>query len=216
MKIKKGEHVFIAGRTGSGKTFLTKRYLQNVHPVYALDVKKTLDWQNVPEDDIDYLDRLEKVTKSRKKKVIYQPHWDEMKPEFYNEFFKFIYKKEETTIWVDETMGIGTAMKFPEYYKALLTRGRELGISVWSCTQRPATIPIISMSEATHLFIFDLNMKKDRVRIAEIAGEEEFLKLPGKYVFWYYNMVDSSKPIRAKLVEKGGNEGGQIPGRGAG
>lgn len=214
MKIKEGEHVFVAGRTGSGKTFLTKRYLQAAFPVYVLDVKKTLNWQNV--EDIEYLDRLEKVVKCRKKKVVYQPHWDEMKPEFYNEFFRFIYRKEEVTVWIDETMGIGTAMKFPEYYKALLTRGRELGISVWSCTQRPATIPIISMSEATHFFIFDLNMKKDRVRIAEIAGEEHFLKLPGKYVFWYYNMVESSRPVLAKLVEKGVKTDGQVPGSGAG
>lgn len=202
MKIQKGEHVFVAGRTGSGKTFLVKRYLQEVKPVYVLDLKKTLDWQNV--EKAVYLDKLSKVVKTKSKKVVYQPDWKEMKPDYYNEFFRFLYHKENVHVWIDETMGIGTAMKFPEYYKALLTRGRELGISVWCCTQRPATIPMIAMSEATHFFIFDLNMKKDRFRIAEIAGEENFMKLPGKYSFWYYNMVESDKPILAKLVERRG------------
>lgn len=208
MKIRKGEHLFIAGRTGSGKTFLVKRYLQAVNSVYVLDLKKTLNWQGVDEKEIDYLDRLEKVTRSRKKKIVYQPDWQEMKNDYYNEFFRFLYHKENVTVWIDETMGVGTSFKYPEYYKALLTRGRELGISVWSCTQRPAAIPMIAMSEATHFFTFDLNMKKDRVRIAEIAGEENFLKLPGKYAFWYYNIAESSKPVLAKLVEKRRNEGG--------
>jgi len=205
MKIQKGEHVFVAGRTGSGKTFLVKRYLQETKPVYVLDLKKTLDWQNV--EEAVYLDKLDKVVKSRSKKVVYQPDWKEMTAEYYNEFFRFIYHKENVHVWIDETMGIGTALKFPEYYKALLTRGRELGISVWSCTQRPATIPMIAMSEATHFFIFDLNMRKDRFRIAEIAGEENFMTLPGKYAFWYYNMVESDKPILAKLVERRSENG---------
>ena len=42
--IKKGEHVFVAGRTGSGKTFLVKKYLENsVLPVYVLDIKRRLN-----------------------------------------------------------------------------------------------------------------------------------------------------------------------------
>ena len=187
-KVNRGEHAFVAGRTGSGKTYLVKRYLQEAAPVYVLDVKKTLDWQHILEKDIVYLDKLDKVFKAKKKKVIYQPDWAEMDMDHYNEFFKHIYKKGDCSVFIDETMGIGTAIKYPDFYKALLTRGRELGISVWSCSQRPASIPIIAMSEATHFFIFDLNMRKDRVRLAEIAGKEEFMKLPGKYVFWYYHL----------------------------
>ena len=202
LQIKPDEHVFVAGRTGSGKTFLTKKYLLFAPKVYCLDLKKTLRWGGIPDDQIDYLETLEKVVKSKKQKVIYQPNWKEMEAGYYNEFFKFIYEKEECICWIDETMGIGTAVKYPEYYKAILTRGRELGISVWSCTQRPASIPIISMSEATHYFVFDLNMRKDRQRIAEISGADEFNRKPGKYVFWYYHMTDSKVPVRAKLTKK--------------
>jgi len=201
IRIKPGEHVFVAGRTGSGKTFLVKKYLQHVAPVYCLDVKKTLYWPGVPEKDIVYLDKFLDVIKSKAKKVVYQPRWQELTFDCYNLFFEYIYNKEEVVLWIDETMGIGTAIKYPEYYKALLTRGRELGISVWSCTQRPASIPLISMSEATHFFAFDLNLKKDRERIAEISGQEQFLRLPGKYVFWYYHVTDSTAPVRARLTQ---------------
>ena len=163
--IKKGEHIFVAGRTGSGKTFLVKKYLEKSGlPVYVLDIKKTLKW--VRGGDTLYTEKLSEAIASKKKKIIYQPRWEEMGEEYYDAFFKHVYEKGDCTLWIDELMGVGNATKFPKYYKACLTRGRELGISVWSCTQRPATIPIISMSEATHLFIFNLAMKKDRERIA--------------------------------------------------
>lgn len=199
--IKKGEHVFVAGRTGSGKTFLVKKYLENTKlPVYVLDVKKTLKW--LKGKDVLYTEKLAEAISSKKSKIIYQPKWEEMEEDYYNEFFKKVYERGEAILWVDELMGVSTAMRFPAYYKACLTRGRELGISVWSCTQRPAMIPIISMSEASHLFIFNLNMKKDRQRIAEIAGHENFLKLPGKFIFWYFDTTKEAAPVRALLTEK--------------
>ena len=201
--IKKGEHVFVAGRTGSGKTFLVKKYLENSSlPVYVLDIKKTLKW--VQGDNTLYTEKLSEVIASKKKKIIYQPRWEEMEEEYYDAFFKHVYEKGDCTLWIDELMGVGNATRFPKFYKACLTRGRELGISVWSCTQRPATIPIISMSEATHLFIFNLAMKKDRERIAEIAGHGNFLQTPGKFVFWYFDTTKEAAPVRAKLTLKEG------------
>lgn len=201
--IDSGEHVFVAGRTGSGKTFLVKKYLENSKlPVYVLDIKKTLKW--LKGGDVLYTERLNEAISSNKKKIIYQPKWEEMEDKFYNEFFKKVYEKGEAVLWIDELMGVGNAIKFPNYYKACLTRGRELGVSVWSCTQRPAMIPIISMSEATHLFIFSLNMIKDRQRISEIAGHREFLKIPGKYAFWYFNTSKETSPVLARLTVKGG------------
>lgn len=205
LKINQGEHVFIAGRTGSGKTFLVKKYLQNSKlPIYCLDLKQTLNWSGVSEKDIGYYDSLEDVIKSKKRKVIYQPKWEEIDNNIFINFFEFCYKRGDCIVWVDETMGIGSALKYPAYYKALLTRGRELGISVWSCTQRPASIPIIALSEATHFFIFDLNMLKDRVRISDIVGEDDFTVAPGKFSFWYYHISDSEHPIRARLTKKKG------------
>ena len=200
-KIKQGEHVFVAGRTGSGKTFLVKKYLENSKlPVYVLDIKKTLKW--VKGTDVLYTEKLSEALASKRRKIIYQPRWEEMEEEYYDEFFKNVYEKGDRTLWIDGLMGVGTAVRFPKYYKACLTRGRELGISVWSCTQRPATIPIISMSEATHFFIFNLSMKKDRERIVEIAGHSNFLKTPGKYIFWYFDAMKEAAPVRAKLTER--------------
>ena len=42
-KIKSSEHVFIAGRTGSGKTFLAETYLASFPNVIVLDTKGFFD-----------------------------------------------------------------------------------------------------------------------------------------------------------------------------
>ncbi len=202
MRVELGEHVFVAGRTGSGKTFLVKHYLRALSPVLVLDVKKSLTWNR--EDDILFTDRLSKVLQSKNKVVVYQPHWRELNLEYYDKFFEYAYSLTSASLWVDELMGVASSMKYPPFLKACLTRGRERKLSVWSVTQRPSLIPLISMSEATHMFIFDLNMKEDRKRISEIAGEEEFMERPGKYQFWYFNTVRGEIPVKARLVEGGG------------
>ena len=85
MRVELGEHVFVAGRTGSGKTFLVKHYLRALSPVLVLDVKKSLTWNR--EDDILFTDRLSKVLQSKNKVVVYQPHWRELNLEYYDKFF---------------------------------------------------------------------------------------------------------------------------------
>ena len=47
--IKDSEHVFIAGRTGSGKTFLEKAYLAGFKNVIILDTKGTFYWEQIPD-----------------------------------------------------------------------------------------------------------------------------------------------------------------------
>ena len=89
--IKKGEHVFVAGRTGSGKTFLVKKYLENsVLPVYVLDIKKTLKW--VQGEGVLYTEKLSEALASKKKKIIYQPRWEKMEDEQLDAFIVTIRK----------------------------------------------------------------------------------------------------------------------------
>ena len=40
--IPANEHVFIAGRTGSGKTFMARKYLANYTNVVAIDTKRPI------------------------------------------------------------------------------------------------------------------------------------------------------------------------------
>lgn len=199
--IKPSEHVFIAGRTGSGKTWFARKYLAGYENVVALDTKGTLTWPEAGED-VTLTTRLMELPEIETSKIIYRPSWDEMEEDFYNKFFQWVYRRRNTIVWIDEVMSIcPNPHKIPDYYKACLTRGRELQIGVWSLTQRPSGIPQVIISESTHFIIYDLNMPQDRQKLVETTGATELYEKPGKYIFWYYH-VEADRAIKAKLVER--------------
>ena len=194
-RIKESEHVFIAGRTGSGKTFLAETYLASYKNVIVLDTKGFFDWSLV--GDVPIFDSLKDLEKFGEGKAIYRPNIFEMTDEYYNKFFEWIYLRQNCIVYIDELMSIATSSQIPFYLKAILTRGRQRMTACWVSTQRPKTVPIICLSEATHFFIFDLQMEDDRNRIASVAGSELFEYTPTQYarmnkiskdyLFWYYN-----------------------------
>jgi hypothetical protein len=166
-----------------------------------------MTWPEVDEDDLTIITRLTDLSAAKTSKIIYRPDWSEMEFDFYNEFFRWCYMRGNTLVWVDEAMSIcPSPHRIPDFYKAILTRGRELKVAVWSLTQRPAGIPQVIMSEATHFFIFDLNMPQDRQKLTEVTGAQELLEKPstgyGAYSFWYYN-VEREAATPARLVERG-------------
>ncbi len=216
--IKPNESVFIAGRTGSGKTFLAKTYLANYPAVIALDTKEDLSWPEVPKDDLNIITRLADLPYAAGQprcKVIYRPQLDEMKPEYWDEFFRYCYERKNCIAWIDEVMSIcPTPYKIPEYYKGILTRGRSRNTACWSLSQRPSGIPIVIMSESKHFFIFDLNMAEDRERVAQVTGSPEIrikpdqfareqLKIRGEHYFWYYYITWDSAQLGIMAIKKG-------------
>lgn len=203
--VKPNEHVFVAGRTGTGKTWLARKYLSNYQNVVALDTKGTLVWPEVPKEELTVITSLTELDGVKTSKIIYRPIWEEMEFDFYNQFFRWCYMRRNTIVWVDEAMSVcPNPMKIPEFYKAILTRGRELNTAAWSLTQRPSGLPQVILSEATHFFVFDLNLPQDREKLVETTGAEEFYERPsqyGKYAFWYFR-VDNDHAVPARLVEK--------------
>lgn len=207
--IKPNESVFVPGRTGSGKSFLAKKYLANYPAVIVLDSKEDFDWMEIPSDQLNiitHLSALPYATKDPRCKVIYQPVHDEMKSEYTEEFFRYLYERKNCIVMIDEVMAIcKNPYNIPEYYKAILTRGRSRNTACWSLSQRPAGIPTVIMSESKHFFVFDMNMAADRDRVAETTGCPEIrqkpneyarkvLHLKGDYYFWYYYTTwDSAK-----------------------
>lgn len=215
--IKPDEHVFIAGRTGSGKTFLAKKYLPGYENVVVLDTKGLVSWPEIPGTKwtgrknhilVDGAGKLTLVTKLadlegvETSKIIYRPDFNELTQEYFNAFFKWIYQRQNTICWIDEAMSVSPSPHtIPEFYKAILTRGRERNTAVWSLTQRPSGIAALIMSESTHFFVFDLNMPQDRDKLTDVTGAKQFLEKPGKYKFWYYH-VEWEDAVKAQLVER--------------
>jgi energy-coupling factor transporter ATP-binding protein EcfA2 len=217
------EHVLIAGRTGSGKTVLARVYLAHKKHVAVLDTKGRFSWPEIPgtkwkkgdKQDHILLDggenltlttRLDRLPHIKTPKIIYRPRFEEMTLEYYNEFYKWCYRRENTIVYTDEVMSVcKNPFTYPEYLKAIMTRGRELNVAHWGATQRPAGIAAIVISEASHFFIFDLNKPEDRETLTKISGCMEFKVKPskvyGKHAFWYF-YVDEDHAYPAKLELK--------------
>lgn len=205
--ISDSEHVFIAGRTGTGKTVCARQYLSGFEYVVALDTKGKLQWPEVDPKELTLVKHLRDLPKVATPKIIYRPTWEELEPEYFNEFFRWCYQRQNCQVWIDEVMGVcKSPFDIPDYYKAILTRGRELHVTAWSLTQRPSGIPQLIISEATHLFIYDLNLPQDRQKLVEVTGANELWDRPNikarkKFAFWYYH-VEAEKAQLGRLVER--------------
>ncbi|MED1170207.1 ATP-binding protein [Bacillus paranthracis] len=203
------QHVFIAGKTGSGKSFLAEVYLAGYDHVIMLDTKgQSLErrkkgenlWDGLKEGkDFVLVETLEEVAEARTKKIIYCPIPEEQDEEHYDALMKWVYERENTILWIDELMQVcPSPSKYPYHMKHLYQRGRFVDSVVWACTQRPATIPSDIMSNSTHFFIFDLNKVADRKRVADDLGSDMFMDKPGYRNFWYMRDSDD-EPVRATL-----------------
>ena len=220
VKIRTDEHVLVAGRTGTGKTVLCRVYLAGFKNVVVLDTKGLFSWTEVPGTKwkgkknhilvdgnkvLTLTDRLETLPRIKTPKIIYRPRFEEMTLEHYNEFYRWAYLRGNTIVYTDEVMSVcKNPFTYPDFLKAIMTRGRELNVAHWGATQRPSNIAVITISEATHFFIFDLNVEADREKLISISGCQEFKEKPstkfGKHSFWYYHVdKDSAAPARLQI-----------------
>lgn len=211
--IKQSEHVFIAGKTGTGKSLLAEIYLAGFPRVVKLDTKneayerrkkgKPL-WRGLEEwVDFQVCHSLEEVKHSEFHHIIYVPNVDEMNVDAYNDFLMWAYNEGDITVWIDELMSV---CESPQRYpitgiKSICTRGRSRNVSLWACTQRTLDNPTIILANTTHFFIFSLGLDQDRKKVAVITGRPEFMEVPDEddiHVFWYFR--DGAKDlIRGKM-----------------
>ena len=191
--------VFI-GQTGSGKTTLARVLLAQRPYVAIYDAKGMLRWR-----EYERHTKLETLSKSKFPKLIYAPNAEELRDELYIEgFFRWVYKRRHTTLYVDEVYGVTNHEIIPPSYHACLTRGRELGISTFSATQRPKLIPQTVLSESEHYYIFRLLLPQDKKKVREIIGvtESQTDRL-SKYEFYYANNEGSIRgPLKLDLKGK--------------
>ena len=189
--------VFV-GQTGSGKTTLARVLLDARRYVVVLDVKGTLNWKGY-----ELHRSLDALVKSKSERLMYRPRWQELQdPDELDAFFRWVYLRRNCTCYIDELMGVVRGDTYAEHFGACLTRGRELHVEMWMATQRPKRIPMVTLSEAEHTYIFRLKLAEDRDRMYETTGAApELVKQRPKHDFYYSRQdgVDPVGPFRLNL-----------------
>lgn len=198
--IPTNKHVLVCGMTGTGKSFLCEHFLRTYDYVVKLDTKNETDeryregksaWEGLEEGkDFVVIRNLMELDEVETKKIIFVPDYDEQTTETYNLFFRWIFERQNTILWIDELMSIGSANSFPKELGRLLTQGRSKNVGVWCCTQRPSGIPSIVTANVSYIFCFALALPQDRKRIVETSGIPKMFEMPDGYNFWYYKMGD--------------------------
>lgn len=180
LSIRADDRVTLVGKTGSGKSYFARYLLYRVKRLIVCDPKGEMDnkeWNLVDETPAGWRALARgKPYRMRIKPPRSVDEWDI--------YFERILQLRRLTLYVDELYGVGPLSS--DGLQGLYTRGRELGLSVWSSTQRPTWIPRFALSEAGWLFVFKLTLEDDRERIADIIGPEGMTELDG-HEFLAYN-----------------------------
>jgi hypothetical protein len=156
----------IVGQTGSGKTYLARVLCESRPYVVALDAKGTLDWAGYR-----VVRSLKQLASATEPRLTYRPDYAQLNDREHIElFFEWCYRRGNTTVYADEVFAIGTASDYPDGLGQILTRGREMGVTLFGATQRPAGCPRILFSESEHVYAFYVKLYGDRQRLRDDVG----------------------------------------------
>ena len=195
------KHVLISGATGTGKSYLCEHYLKMYKYVVKLDTKDEYSerkragvsaWTDLEENkDFTVCRTLDDLYYCETDKIIFAPDYYSQTEEVFNEFFTWIFERENTILWIDELMSVGNSYKFPRALGRLYQQRSSKNLGIWACTQRPTGIPSIAPANSNYFFTFNLYLIEDRKKLAQATGRPELLELPEGYNFWFYKMGDS-------------------------
>ena len=193
-RIRAGERVSFLGPSGSGKTELLKALIVGQRNAIVVDTKRSEAWDDVGE----VLDSRE-IYRVRAGRFVYRVDPDFLvNPELPERFFRWALANGNRVIAVDEQLDIPPCPG----ERILATQGRASHVGLWVGTQRPHGVPLYTLSEANHQFIFGLRLKRDRERIEEAtAGAAiDWPALEADYTFVYVDRIgDVFGPAKMRL-----------------
>jgi DNA helicase HerA-like ATPase len=205
ISVQASDRVFICGKTGSGKTTLARELTRNLSRLVVLDSKGTLSDWNLADWDRESQQALEQGERVRARVLQPLDLPDQAAIDaFWTDVFRQCFEAGNVTIYVDELFAIVPPGKpAPPIMLACWTRGREFGIGAWASTQRPSWVPLATISESEHDFMFRLTLKQDRQRMSEFMTERVTREIKDPHGF-YYMQSSANEPVYISSLDLGG------------
>lgn len=191
------ERMLIVGRTGSGKSTLTKHLLETLSKdelIIIFDTKQEYDIGNAftralgrtlyrPLPTVN-LKRLESGV------FIYQPSYPEIRDVKVPRILNSALKRKKCTIVIHEINDFSRGGYVLPVLGKVIRQGRSKDVRMFLETQRPAGMPLIALTEANRVACFRLRSLDDRKRMAQWV-DPHMMDIPPKFSFWY---ADDSLP----------------------
>jgi hypothetical protein len=175
-----GEHVTLIGHTGSGKTELSVKLLEQRRYVVFLGTKsqdstqtalKGMGYRVVNDStgiEVDVAPHIivrpdfNKKLSAKEVKVDHQ--------ELFRETIMRVYRQGGWTLDIDETRYITEFLGLRDECMLCWLQGRSKDISVLAATQRPRFVPLEAYDSASHLFFWRSTDLENVKRVGELAG----------------------------------------------
>jgi hypothetical protein len=172
---KQGEHVAIVAPTGGGKSTLESRILPVRQYVVVL-VTKVHD--TTLSHDFPQFQRIEKwPPKLSQDKVLLWPKPGKTiretvlkQRDVFKHALDSIFQDRNWCVNFDEQHYMVKKLGLGPENEMFLHQGRSSGLSVVNGTQRPAWVPVVTYSSATHAFIWNTGVVEDLRRLANLGG----------------------------------------------
>lgn len=136
----------------------------------------------------------------------YRPHPLHQTVSDYDAIYKWAYRRHNILVYTDETYLTMHHTTSPDWQRAIVTCGRELGVGAIFATQRPSGIDLRVYTESEHKVCFYLAHQDDRRRMAQEMGPvvmTDPVEVSGRrHAFWHWNS-NSRKTGIAELHLKG-------------
>ncbi|SRR5579885_3217349 len=194
------DRMFIPGSTGSGKTTLIQKVVIQKHKQEKNTVIIILDtgnqWESQKITSLKYRKGIpiELTSKTNLNKLspewlwVYRPKFPSFSDPFLPKLFQWAYDFKQVCIVADELRRYSKGQTIIPELGFLITEGRKNHVCLIMGTQRPASIPLIAITESQYFAVFKLLKVTDRQRMGDEVNPEFYIPPPGRHDFKFWKI----------------------------